>query len=55
MLAVEQTTGLTMVAKLFEEFGAHAFVVQKTVDGIPTLWIQAELLHPALTFLKPRY
>jgi NADH-quinone oxidoreductase subunit C/D len=55
MLAVEQTTGLTMVAKLFEEFGAHAFVVQKTVDGIPTLWIQAELLHPVLTFLKPHF
>lgn len=55
MLAVEKTKGLTIVAKLFEEFGAQAFVVQNTIDDIPTLWIQAELLHPVLTFLKPDF
>ncbi len=55
MLAVEQTKGLNMVAKLFEEFGSDAFVVQQTVDDIPTLWIQADLLHPVLKFLKPYF
>jgi NADH-quinone oxidoreductase subunit C/D len=55
MLAVEQTKGLNMVAKLFEEFGSDAFVVQQTVDHIPTLWIQADLLHPVLKFLKPYF
>jgi len=55
MLAVEQTTGHTVVAKLFEEFGVEAFVVQQTADDIPTLWLQAETLHSVLRFLKPDY
>jgi NADH-quinone oxidoreductase subunit C/D len=55
MLAVEQTKGLTIVAKLFEEFGAQTFVVQPTVDDIATLWVQAESLHPVLKFLKPDF
>jgi NADH-quinone oxidoreductase subunit C/D len=55
MLAVEQTTGLIFVAKLFEEFGEEAFAVQKTVDDIPTLWLQADLLQPVLKFLKPDF
>ncbi len=55
MLAVEKTTGLPIVAKLFEEFGAESFVVQDTADNIPTLWVQAEQLHPVLQFLKPDY
>jgi len=55
MLAVEQTTGHTVVAKLFEEFGVEAFVVQQTADAIPTLWLQAETLHSVLRFLKPDY
>jgi NADH-quinone oxidoreductase subunit C/D len=55
MLAVEQTSGLTFVTKLFEKFGSGSFVVQKTVDDIPTLWVQADQLHAVLHCLKPDF
>jgi len=55
MLAVEKTTGATVVSKLYEEFGESAFVVQATADEIPTLWVSADTLHPVLKFLKPDF
>jgi NADH-quinone oxidoreductase subunit C/D len=55
MLAVDKTTGLTAVAKLFEEFGSESFVVQETADDIATLWVQADQLHSILQFLKPDF
>ena len=55
MLAVEKTTGSALVAKLFEEFGKDTFVVQETVDNIPTLWVNAENLRAVLSFLKPQF
>jgi NADH-quinone oxidoreductase subunit C/D len=55
MLVVEQTTDNTVLADLFEKFGEESFVVQKTSDGIPTLWLHADKLHEVLRFLKPEY
>jgi NADH-quinone oxidoreductase subunit C/D len=55
MLVVEQTTDNTVLAELFEKFGEDSFVVQKSSDGIPTLWLQANKLHEVLRFLKPEY
>lgn len=55
MLVVEQTTDNTVLADLFEKFGEESFVVQKTSDGIPTLWLHADKLHEVLRFLKPGY
>jgi len=55
MLVVEQTTDNTVLADLFEKFGEESFVVQKTSDGIPTLWLYADKLHEVLRFLKPEY
>ena len=55
MLAVQETTGITVIDELFDKFGADAFVVQNTADQTPTLWLKADKLHDVLRFLKPQY
>ena len=55
MLAVEQTTGLTVLDELFEKFGVDTFVVQNTQDSIPTLWLAPDKLAEVLWHLKSDY
>ncbi|MBS1212712.1 MAG: nuoCD [Proteobacteria bacterium] len=42
----------TIFRTLVERFGADAFTVQSTADGIPTLWLSEGQLLPVLRFLK---
>ena len=38
----------TITEELQQRFGAGSLVVQETRDGIPTLWVSAQLLLPVL-------
>lgn len=55
MLAVKQTSDPLILDDLVRKFGADCFVIQETVDNIPTLWVQANRLHEVLGYLKPNY
>lgn len=55
MTAVKQTSEARILDELVQEFGADCFVIQETVDNIPTLWVTADRLHDVLRFLKPTY
>jgi NADH-quinone oxidoreductase subunit C/D len=55
MPVVEQATESAVLAELSKKFGAETFVVQKTADGMPTVWLKADKLHEVLRFLKPEY
>lgn len=55
MTAVKQTSDTRILDELVQEFGADCFVIQETVDNIPTLWVTADRLHDVLRFLKPTY
>ncbi len=37
---------------LFRNFGSESFVVQRTIDQIPTLWVSRDKLREVLAFLK---
>jgi NADH-quinone oxidoreductase subunit C/D len=41
-----------IVRELITRFGDNTFTVQKTVDGMPTLWVPADRLHEVLRYLK---
>lgn len=41
-----------IVRELFARFGAESFVVQATVDGMPTLWLPAARLCEVLDFCR---
>jgi len=42
----------TITEELQQRFGADSLVAQETRDGIPTLWVSAQLLLPVLIWLK---
>ncbi len=41
-----------IVQELAERFGAGSFVLQRTADGIPTVWVGRERLVETLAYLK---
>ena len=41
-----------VVRSLFGRFGESAFVAQKTIDGMPTLWVGVDKLGDVLRYLK---
>ena len=55
MQAVEHTSDPLIVDELAREFGADSFVVQPTVDAVPTLWVNSGQLLDVLRYLKPQY
>lgn len=55
MLAVKQTSDPLILDDLVRKFGADCFVIQETIDNIPTLWVEANRLHEVLSYLKPNY
>lgn len=55
MLAVEKTSTAAALDTLFSKFGEESFVVQNTVDGMPTVWVEKDQLRSVVTFLKQDY
>ncbi len=41
-----------VVRELYARFGENTFILQKTKDDVPTLWLPAAQLHEVLRFLK---
>lgn len=42
----------TITEELQQRFGTDALTVQETRDGMPTLWVSAQLIVPVLSWLK---
>lgn len=59
VLAQQTETMPAVVSTLYQRFGESAFIIQRTAEGMPTLWLQRNLLLDVLRFLRrehqPRY
>ncbi len=55
MLTAGRSDTKSIADQLRKQFGADAFVEQKTADNIPTLWLAKERLIPTLQYLKTDY
>jgi len=55
MQLAEASANNLMLDKLYQKFGAAAFVYQPTADGVPTLWVSRGQLCDVLRVIKPDY
>jgi len=55
MQLAEASANNLMLDKLYQKFGAAAFVYQPTADGVPTLWVSRGQLRDVLRVIKPDY